>query len=68
MRERARQRESVSDADAAVYLRQRADFTPLDEIAPQCRCVADTTRALEEIVAMVEERLANLCGSEENRA
>lgn len=61
--ERSRRPGSVSDADAAVYLRQVADFVPLDEIAPECRIVADTTRGNDAAVLAVERQLGRLCAS-----
>lgn len=61
--ERSRRPGSVSDADATVYRRQVADFVPLNEIAPECRIVADTTRGNDAAVLAVEHRLGILCGS-----
>jgi len=59
--ERALRPRAISDAGPEVYLRQRADFSPLDEIPPDCRIVADTTGATAAAVAAVEDRLALLC-------
>jgi len=65
--ERSRRPGSVSDADAAVYLRQVADFVPLDEIAPECRIAVDTTRGNDAAVLAVEQRLGILCASKPSR-
>jgi uncharacterized protein len=59
--ERALRADAVSDAGSEVYLRQRGDFTPLDEIPPDCRIAADTTGAEASVIAAVEDRLAALC-------
>ena len=59
--ERSRRPGSVSDADAAVHLRQLADFVPLDEIAVEYRIVADTTRGNDATVIAAERRLGTLC-------
>lgn len=55
--ERARLAGEASDADPAVYLRQRADFTPLDEIPEEARVGVDTTREPEKLAAEVEREL-----------
>lgn len=59
--ERALRPGAISDAGLEVYLRQRADFSPLDEIPPDYRIAADTTGAVAAVTAAVEDRLASLC-------
>jgi uncharacterized protein len=63
LHERSQQPGSISDADAGVYLRQRADFVPLDEIPPECRMVVDTCGSEETILTAVEQRIVSLCAS-----
>ena len=61
LKNRARRPGSVSDAGVDVYRHQRADFTPLDEIAVECRVRIDTAEPPEVAAAIVEEHLAHLC-------
>jgi uncharacterized protein len=55
--ERALRRDEVSDADVAVYLRQRNDFVPLHEMPEARHVVVDTERGPEAAAAAVTERL-----------
>jgi uncharacterized protein len=61
LKNRAQRPGSVSDAGVDVYQRQRADFTPLDEIPVEWRVRIDTTEPPEVAAAIVEEHFAHLC-------
>jgi predicted kinase len=56
--ERAARREldpaRVSDATAEIAARQRAEFEPLDEVAPGAHLVLRTDRPLDELLAELE--------------
>jgi aminoglycoside phosphotransferase family enzyme/predicted kinase len=49
LRKRERRPAEVSDATTDVYLRQREDFVPLEEIPERRRFIADTSRHSREI-------------------
>ena len=59
--ERARRREldpeRVSDATGAIAALQRAEFEPLDEVAPDAHLMLRTDRSLSELVGALEDWL-----------
>lgn len=62
--QRARRPDEVSDADVAIYLRQREEFVPLNEIPDSLHLVIDTARGLDAAVAAITQRLRNPgCGN-----
>ena len=58
--ERAKRGNDVSDATAEVYLRQRAEFAPLDELKPEQQIVADTNAHPIEAALAVEQKLEGI--------
>lgn len=52
--------DEVSDAGAAVYLRQRATFAPLAEISERSRVVADTTHGVDAAMRAIRRKLIEL--------
>ncbi len=68
--ERKHRADEPSDATAEVYLRQRSEFTPPDEIPSDSHLVVDTTRPPEQLAIEVEralERLSSRLQSGRNR-
>ena len=63
-RRRERDRDQISDADAAVVLREQNSFEPLDELAADAHLVLRADRPVEEIrdevVALLDRRLPRL--------
>ena len=57
---RARRADEISDADVAIYLRQRGEFVALNEIPQSSHLVVDTERGLEAASASIIERLKSL--------
>jgi len=57
---RARRADEISDANVAIYLRQRGEFVALNEIPQSSHLVVDTERGLEAASASVIERLKSL--------
>jgi aminoglycoside phosphotransferase family enzyme/predicted kinase len=54
---RARNAAEISDAGIAIYMRQRAEFVALDDVAQSCHLVVDTERGLEAVSTSIGERL-----------
>lgn len=52
--------DEVSDAGAAVYLRQRATFAPLAEISERSRVSIDTTHGVDAAMRAIRRRLVEL--------
>ncbi len=57
LKEREQKPEEVSDATWEVYLRQREEFVPLNDIPDSCRLIVNTTATPEAALAQVEEFL-----------
>jgi thymidylate kinase len=57
LRDRRKRPDEVSDATEEVYLRQRAEATPITIPAPARHRIIDTDRGPEQIVADVEQEL-----------
>ncbi|MGH8013613.1 MAG: AAA family ATPase [Candidatus Binataceae bacterium] len=55
--ERERRGGGLSDANAAIYLRQRRDFDPFDELAPDAHVLADTSDEIDAAATIVERAL-----------
>jgi uncharacterized protein len=60
LRKRERRPGEVSDATAGIYVRQREDFVPLDEIPERRRLVADTSRHPQEIANEIANVVTHL--------
>ncbi len=60
LKRRASRKGEVSDATPGIYLRQRREFAPIREVAPQNHLKVDTTAEPEMIAIEVEQRLARL--------
>jgi uncharacterized protein len=60
LRKRERRPGEVSDATADIYVRQRDDFVPLDEIPERRRLVANTSRHPQEIANEIAHVVTNL--------
>src|SRR5579864_108585 len=60
LRKRERRPGEVSDATADIYVRQREDFVPLDEIPERLRLVADTSRHPQEIANEIADVVTHL--------
>jgi predicted kinase len=60
LRKRERRPGEVSDATAEVYLRQREDFVPLDEIPARCRFIADTWRQPRDVADEIADVVTHL--------
>jgi aminoglycoside phosphotransferase family enzyme/predicted kinase len=57
---RERRPGEVSDATADIYVRQHADFVPLDEIPERSRFIADTSRHPQEIADEIADVVTHL--------
>jgi uncharacterized protein len=57
---RERRPGEVSDATADIYVRQRADFVPLDEIPERRRFIADTSHHPQEIADEIADVVTHL--------
>jgi aminoglycoside phosphotransferase family enzyme/predicted kinase len=66
LNERTKRGPDASDATAEVYLRQRGEFVPLDEIQPEQRIVADTNAHPIEAALAVEKQLERLLAGRSN--
>jgi predicted kinase len=60
LHKRARQPGEVSDATSDVYVRQREDFVPVDEIPERSRFVADPSRHPQETAVEIADVLRHL--------
>jgi predicted kinase len=60
---RAARTDEVSDANVAIYLRQRAEFAALREIPDSSHLVIDTERGLDAAAASIVERLKRLASA-----
>ena len=49
--------EEISDATWDVYLRQRDEFVPLDEIPEECRFIVSSEDPLEDSLLQIERLL-----------
>jgi uncharacterized protein len=58
--QREQQADHVSDADYRIYLRQRAEFEPLTEVADAHHLVVNSERDLEQIESRVQELVTRL--------
>jgi hypothetical protein len=60
LRDRASQNLDPSDATEEIYLRQRAEFAPLDEISIRHHLVVDTTSGTEYVLTAIEQSIVDL--------
>ena len=58
--EREKKGNNPSDATVAVYLRQRADFVELKEIAPASHLTVETARPFDDLVSEAKSVMAKL--------
>ena len=57
LRERATHPDEVSDATSEIYLHQRDEFSPLNEVPDRCHLEVDTEADLDSEIGKVEEWL-----------
>lgn len=60
LEQRTREGRDVSDATVEVYLRQRAEFSPLTEIPAPCQIAVDTSRDPIDTALAIEDRMARM--------
>jgi len=57
---RERRPGEISDATADIYVRQHADFVPLEEIPERCRLIADTSRRPRDVADEIADVVTHL--------
>jgi uncharacterized protein len=57
LRERTLRGGDPSDATEDVYVRQRSEFMPLDDLPAPQHLVVDTTQGVEDVISSIESRL-----------
>jgi uncharacterized protein len=60
LRERTSKGLGPSDATEEVYLRQRVEFAPIEELSVRHHLVVNTTKDIERLLTTIENSLAEL--------